>query len=53
MAERKRLSIELLDIVEHSRPGLLDMRPRETARYLDSRDKAFMSYDEVFATAGK
>lgn len=43
-----RLSLELLDIVEHSRPGLLDIRVPDTVAKLNERSGSFMSYDAGF-----
>lgn len=43
-----RLSLELLDIVEHSRPGLSDIRVLDTVANLNERHGSFMSYDAGF-----
>lgn len=48
-----RLNIELLDVVEHSRPGLSDISLMQTVKALDAREGGFMSYDLSFRECSK
>lgn len=48
-----RLNIELLDIVQHSQPGLSDISLMQTVEALDAREGGFMSYNPSFKECAK
>lgn len=48
-----RLNIELLDVVQHSRPGLSEISLTQTVNALNAREGGFMSYDPSFRDCPK
>lgn len=48
-----RLSLELIDIVQHARPELAEIALYDTVAALNAREGAFMSYDAVFRDSAK